>query len=319
MNPWFSVNDGSALYGMLAEIAGDIILKTDADGFIEHASPDLHDLGVDISALLIAPHIADLADRAHNAAVRAYFLEACNGCAERDRIEFALPRSVAEKLNDGSAAQGQRYSRRWFALRLRPIPVADNGKGGALGLLRAIEPRQAVDQYWSCDDLTDQLTGIANHRAFVQTISEYLGTDSKGAVALFEIDAFRALCLRLGQSSGEAMIRAFADFIGVVRHERELVARLDGPRFAMLMPGKDPEDALARVREIIATFAELSQNSSAGSLPISASAGLASLHGTQQQTLNRAERALILANAAGGARAELFEMWPAYLTKGRRA
>lgn len=319
MNPWFSVNDGSALYGILAEIAGDIILKTDADGFIEHASPDLNALGVDLSSLLIAPHIADLADQAHSAAVRAYFRDACNGCMERDRIEFALPRSLAERLDSGEAGDRPRYFRRWFALRVRPVPMADKGTGGALALLRAIEPRKLNDQYWSCDELTDQLTGIANRRAFTQTLSEYLASDRNGAVALFEVDAFRALCLRLGQGSGEAMLRAFADFIGVVRQEGEMVARIDGPRFAVLMPGNTPENALVRAREIIATFAELSQNAGASNFPISASAGLARLSGTQHETLSRAERALILANAAGGARAELFEAWPAYLAQSRGA
>ena len=47
MNSWFSADGGPALYGILADIAGDIVLKTDADGFIEYASPDLRDLGFD--------------------------------------------------------------------------------------------------------------------------------------------------------------------------------------------------------------------------------------------------------------------------------
>lgn len=319
MNPWFSAKGGSDLYGILAEIAGDIILKTDVDGFIEHVSPDLTELGVDLSALLIPPHIADLADPAHCAAVRSYFQDTCLGIAVRDRIEFPLPRLASDRLAQDDHGSTKRHSRRWFALRLRPVAASGEERGGAMGLLRGIEPRHAIDQYWSGDDLTDQLTGIVNRQTFCTAISEQLGAGTPGAVALFEIDAFRAQCLRLGRGSADAMIRAFAEYMGVVRRKGEVITRFDGPRFAVLIPRCGPDEALTRAKEIIATFTELSRNTGATPFPVSASAGLARLADSQDETFNRAERALILANAAGGSRAELYEMWPSYLTKGRKS
>jgi len=313
MNSRFSVNDGSVLYGILADIAGDIILKTDIAGFIEHASPDLTGLGVDLDEFLIAPHIADLADPSHRASLSVYFDDARCGNAGRDRIEFPLsPRlSVASEIEPIA-----RCGRRWFTLRLRPIPNGHDGSG-MLGLLRVVEPRHSPDRYWSSTERVDRLTGIANRCAFTEALAENLETAAGGVMALLEIDAFRALCLRLGQGAGDAMIRAFADFLGVVLQEGEVIARIDGHKFALLMPECGPDDALARASDIIATFAELSQSVDMVDEPISVSVGLARLTRTQQETLRRAERALILAGAAGGARAELFEMCPSYLTKTR--
>lgn len=315
MNPWFSVNDGSALYGILAEVAGDIILKTDPRGFIEYASPNLDALGVDLASLLIAPHIADLADPSYRPALSAYFEDARRGAGVRDRAEFPLPRQPTEKSGNLTAASNPRPGRQWFALRIRSVPRSGDEEGGALGLLRALEPRLAGEQYWSRHERIDQLTGIANRCAFIEGVGAILEANGSGTVALFEIDAFRALCLRLGLGAGDEMIRAFADFMGVLLHDGEMIARFDDHKFALFMPGCAADDALARAREIIATFADLSRGPDTADVAISASAGLAQLSGTLRGTLSRAERALILASAAGGARAELFELRPAYLNK----
>ena len=59
------VQDGGVLYGILADLGGDIVIKADRFGFIEDASQGLHRAGFDLSEQLIAPHIADLTDALH--------------------------------------------------------------------------------------------------------------------------------------------------------------------------------------------------------------------------------------------------------------
>ena len=60
MGVGFTSREGSALYRMLAENTADIILKTDCEGFIVHASPAIEQLGVGFPSMLIGPHILDL-------------------------------------------------------------------------------------------------------------------------------------------------------------------------------------------------------------------------------------------------------------------
>lgn len=306
------------MFGLLAEIAGDIILKTDRDGFIDQATPHLDALGVDLTGQLIAPHISDLADHTYATQLRGFFMDTMRGASGREHFEFPLPRKVVQKL--AHAAGDERrppLQRRWFALRLRPLPPVQDGTiDGVLGVLRAIPPDRAVEAYWNCAGGDDPLDGIANGQAFAAAIARHHRAEQAGAVALFEIDSFRAQCLRMGAGAGDAMIRAFAEFLSAIVGSGDMVARLQGHRFAVLMHESEPAAALARARDIITTFAQLSHNADHKGHAITASAGLAMVEGSFIEICRRAERALILAGAAGGGRADLFELFPAYLAKG---
>ena len=79
-----NMQDRGVLYGMLAELGGDIVVRTDIAGYIEHASVELDQLGFAVSDMLIAPHLADLAADDHAEPVRAYCEQAIRGtCAIR--------------------------------------------------------------------------------------------------------------------------------------------------------------------------------------------------------------------------------------------
>lgn len=313
MNLGSTVDFGNALFGMLADIAGDIILKTDNLGFIEGASPGLDRLGFDLEGLLIAPHIADLADARFSAEVRDYCIDALCGTAKIDCVEFPLARAAAVGTGERDARRGLQ----WFALRLRRAPGEGGNARGALAMLRSIEGRRSLEDRLLASALTDYLTGLGNRRAYLAMLSRHLAEGAGGVVAMIDVDSFRALNLRFGPASGDEMICAFADFLRVMLPEGHCLARLGGARFAFFLPDDDGVAALETAEAIVRTFAELSHESARDGPMITASAGLAMLDGSLDQALASAERALILAKAAGGTRAELAQGLPYYLTQGR--
>lgn len=315
MNLGSTVDFGNALFGMLADIAGDIILKTDNLGFIEGASPGLDRLGFDLEGLLIAPHIADLADRSFAADVRGYCKQALGGTAKVDCIEFPLVRAASTGF--GAGEPEPRKEPQWFALRLRRAPGEGGNARGALGMLRSIEGRRSLEDRLLASALTDHLTGLGNRRAYLAMLSRHLAEGPGGVVALIDVDSFRALNLRFGPASGDEIIAAFADFLRVMLPEGHCLARLGGARFAFFLPDDDGVAALDKAEEIVRTFAELSFECARDGPMITASAGLALLDGSLDHALASAERALILAKAAGGTRAELAQGLPYYLTQGR--
>ncbi len=315
MNRVISVNDGTLLYGLLAEMAGDIIVRTDTKGYVQHASPGLEPLGIDLSEMLIAPHLADLATGEERSAICAYIEDALTGITATENVQFAGP--VTQQSGDDPACQGQ-----WYSLTLRPSPNEFGQMSGLVGVLREIEPSHVREQQLMDAAMTDSLTGLPNRRAFMSAASYLLERGPGGALALLEIDDFRAVGLRFGQAATDEVVIAFAQFLNVMLQPGHSVARLEGGRFAMLLPDAHQHSAYALIEEIISTFARVTTGSSGGSSGsagvVKASAGVATIAGSLDSILAKAERGLVLARVSGGGRAELGDESPSYLAPSSR-
>lgn len=279
---------------MLAEMAGDIIIKTDAVGFIEEASAGLKALGTDLSQMLIKPNLTDLAKESHILVVRDYHRMVLRSTSPVETITFpvALP----------GAATGQRDN--WYSLCLRPMRSKDGSIGGTIGVLRAVSQERELEQKLLSVATTDQLTGLSNRPAFEMALSEALITGQNGAIALIEIDHFRAITLRFGQSMGDEVMGAFAKFLTTIARPGHVTARMEAERFAIFLPACELVHALAWTQDLIATFARISSDLAFDKTQLSASAGVARLSGSIDSALSRAELGVSVAKASGGTRTE---------------
>ena len=287
----FSIQHGKILEELLAETAGSMVLKTDRSGFIEQASHSIERLGFRLSEMLFRPHLADLTSACHAEAIRAYHQDTIAGVSQIKRLEFPI-------ISDGQEPV-------WYALSLRPIAGARAGAKGALGLLRSVEGRRSLEDELSNASMTDAATGLANEAAFRAMLAHYLRQESGGTVAIFELDRFPALKLRFGHAMANEMQWAFSRFLMNIFPADNILARLDTERFAVLAPEKDGETTLRDTQEVLETFADLSAQSAQSDMRLTVSAGIAGLHGNAEAALVQAERALVVARALGGNRAEL--------------
>lgn len=295
MTHGLSVQDGGILYGILADLGGDIVLKTDRFGFIEHASSGLADAGIDVSAMLIAPHIADLTNGDHADRVRSF----CERALSR---ETGLPSPTLEFPlcpDDRDPT--------WYAMTLRALPsnLVQTGRAhGAIAVLRCVDQKRALEFQLVESSLKDPLTGIANRRAFLDQVSGLMAVGQGGCIALFEIDRFRAIGLRFGQQASDSVIQAFANFLRTMLDEAHVLARLEDNRFALMMPHWQREEAIDFASEIVSTFAEFSRDAELEEMRLTASASVSQLSADLDETLVRGEVALTLARSAGGFRVE---------------
>jgi diguanylate cyclase (GGDEF)-like protein len=106
----------------------------------------------------------------------------------------------------------------------------------------------------------DSLTGLLNRRCFRGRLDRYVSFAARyggqGAVMIIDIDGLKEVNDRLGHRSGDNLIRRVAEILRVRVRATDLVARLSGDEFAVLMPQTDTAGALQLGEDLRAEVAE---------------------------------------------------------------
>ena len=84
--------------------------------------------------------------------------------------------------------------------------------------------------------LTDELTGLANRRAFHEQLRAELRENSRLAVAMVDLDRFKDLNDTLGHHAGDLLLINLGARLKEAVGSSGLVARLGGDEFALLLP-----------------------------------------------------------------------------------
>lgn len=296
MKMGLSDKEGAALHNLLEDVAGDMVIKLNAQGFIEHGSDSLTMFGLDIAQMLLPPHIAELADSEYSGQVSRHF-----ECAMRDEnwtgwIEFKVKGREPEPDCQESDRGG------WYALSLRRLTTDTNELIGALGLLRSIERVRSLEDELFATALTDPLTGLVNRQVFLARLRDELVEGTGGYLAVLSIDRMRALFVQFGQRAADEINWGFAKFLQTMALPGSELAQIDGDRFAVLLPGMECDDARNWSNDLLDTLSSLALPASGRSPQITASAGLARIENTVDWSMRQAELALIMAQAGGGSR-----------------
>ena len=154
--------------------------------------------------------------------------------------------------------------------------------------------RQASDS--ALDARTDPLTGLANRRSWDETFSREVARahriGSNLSLAMLDLDHFKRFNDTHGHQAGDRLLReAAAAWSSEGRQSIDLLARLGGEEFAILLPGADLNSATRIVERMRAA-------TPAG---ITASAGVASWDRSESpaELLARADAALYQAKEFG--------------------
>jgi diguanylate cyclase len=294
--------EGKILHGLLEEASGDIVIRLDERGFLAHASANIAEIGLDVAATLVPPHITDLAERDHAAFLGSKVSGVLAGHPLVGWVEFPIIVCEPDAGCDAAGLRHRHHSgcRRWYALSLRPLMRHSGEPEGALGLLRSVQQIRSLEGELHSRAITDPLTGLANRQAFCASLSRHLARGGGQMAAVLAVDGMRALLMRYGQRMVDEVLWGFARFLETMAPPGCEIAQLDGERFGVILP--DCDDAAVRTwcEDVLATFASLATPVASRSLRLSASAGIAPVACTIDWTLREAELGLVMARAGGG-------------------
>jgi GGDEF domain-containing protein len=286
--------EGHVLHGLLEESSGDIVIRLDRHGFVIHASANIAELGVDLTAALLPPHITDLAERSHASTLGEHVTAALAGGTPVGQTEFPVV-----TCTDHDTC-GRPQCQRWYALSLSPLIEAGGTPDGALCLMRSVQQVRSLEGELHALAVTDPLTGLANRAAFCADLRRHLSRGGGQMIAIFAVDGMRALLMRYGQRTADEVVWGFAKFLETMALQGHEIAQLDGERFAVVLPEMTSRGAREWSEDVVATFAGLAASVSAKGPQLTASAGLARVECTVDWTLREAELGLVIARAGGG-------------------
>ena len=163
---------------------------------------------------------------------------------------------------------------------------------------------------------TDALTGLANRRQFDRRLAEECARSARHgaplALLMLDVDHFKRYNDHHGHPAGDACLRQVAEALsGSARRPADLVARIGGEEFAMLLPHHTADEARTQAERCVAALqaAALPHGDSPLSRCVTLSIGIAEISAAQTgcsaaELLAAADAALYRAKQAGRDRVE---------------
>lgn len=157
---------------------------------------------------------------------------------------------------------------------------------------------------------TDGLTGLKNRRAFdIRLQEEFARSRQTGmplALALLDVDRFKAYNDNFGHPAGDEVLRSIAQILRDTARPYDFVARYGGEEFAAILPGTARAGALVVAEKIRRTV----QSAAWPNTPVTMSIGVALVDVDVESTadlLKRADDALYRSKHSGRNRVSMFD------------
>jgi diguanylate cyclase (GGDEF)-like protein/PAS domain S-box-containing protein len=204
----------------------------------------------------------------------------------------------------------------WASAMISPLPdrepgLAEPGEPAYCLVLRDVsDKREAIDARRK-SLFCDHLTGVANRRAFIEAAELELNRNRRAprptALVLVDADHFKRINDRHGHAGGDAVLRHLGQLLAATFRQVDVVARVGGEEFAVLLPSTDLDAAVAVAERVRGLVAGRPVAYDGALIACTISAGVAVCDGEAlglDGLMKRADRALYAAKAAGRDRVE---------------
>lgn len=205
----------------------------------------------------------------------------------------------------------------WGSVLIAPLPERDplpgqEPDGAAYCLiLRDITDKREASERRRRETFGDYLTGLANRRAFFEAAEQELQRSQAlprpTALVVIDADHFKAVNDRHGHPGGDIVLQHLATILGATFREVDVVARIGGEEFAVLLPSTDLARAAGVAERLRAAVDAQAAIVDGQPVRYTVSAGVAATidgSGGIDLLLKQADQALYAAKRAGRNRVE---------------
>jgi diguanylate cyclase (GGDEF)-like protein/PAS domain S-box-containing protein len=187
-------------------------------------------------------------------------------------------------------------------------PVRDND-GRFIGRLWIYEDitreRQTAEQLIYLAE-RDSLTGLYNRHRFQEELTRMLADverrQSRGSLLFFDLDEFKYINDTFGHRAGDSMLIRVAGEVHALVRRNEIISRIGGDEFAVLLPDANEAEAAHLAERIIRAIAQIPFRFEGQNLRLTTSLGIAHYpqHGANAEELvSHADAAMYQAKEAG--------------------
>lgn len=224
----------SRLFRSIVEAANDAILATSPDGVIEAWNGGAERLFGLSAEQALGSHCMRLVPREHRHAALGWLRQVAGGGA-LDAIE-------AKRLDrEGNVID--------IALSAAPMRDESGTVTGAAIVIRDISTHKDLEHQLREMALRDPLTGLYNRRQFEAELDRQLALSRRngqgGALLVMDLDGFKEVNDAFGHGAGDEILRAVADVLTQRLRGSDLLARIGGDEFAVILPDVDVDRARA--------------------------------------------------------------------------
>ena len=190
--------------------------------------------------------------------------------------------------------------------------------GGALYLLALLGAfgwlllaREGLQDELARQEVVDPLTDVPNRRGFFQALAPWMALARRPgqptALVVFELDGFKRINDGYGHPAGDVVLAGVAETCKRQLRDSDLLGRLVGVEFAILLPRTSLEDAAMVAERMRAAIEAQRVKTERAMISLTASFGVTSIRADDSTVtlLARADEALQAAKQAGRNRVEL--------------
>ena len=158
------------------------------------------------------------------------------------------------------------------------------GAAGALVVALTELQRRALDRETHLAR-TDALTGLPNRRQLLETVAAELDRWERYrrpfSVVLLDVDRFKQINDGFGHEAGDAVLQGVAERLTARVRKTDLVARVGGDEFALVLPETDRAHALDLAASLRMPFVVPMRPTGIEALPVHLSVGTATVAGNR--------------------------------------
>ncbi|WP_235037667.1 MULTISPECIES: diguanylate cyclase [unclassified Novosphingobium] len=281
-----------ALHRLVLDRSSDIIIRLGLDGTLRYVSP--------ATERVWGYRPEELTD---GVMFRLLSPEDLPGILETRRRALANP--------DETAIAEYRVIRKdgamvWVESHMRAT-IDDHGRVmGTVSIVREVTGRRKLMEDLTRKAMTDPLTGAHNRRAFDETLSALLASVASaevlGCLAVFDLDHFKQINDRYGHMAGDLVLARFVAILRSSMREGDLIARLGGEEFAVILGGMASDQAHLVCERVRKRFEQTAvQDASGAVIRTTVSVGIARLVPGQNgdDAMKKADEALYRAKQLG--------------------